>query len=127
MLHEYRAKTVRRQRSPLLVHVSTPSYSGTHIDGFHDAVRAVVEQLAEAGASPSAYVGSFVNLFPGMVSAEDLRFLKEVAADFATADDAVSRLLGDARRAVDGEVPEDSRGRHDDCGAARHPVGEGQH
>lgn len=83
MLHDYR-KNDASTESPLLVHVSTPSYSGTHIDGFHDAVRAVVEQLAEAGASPSAYVGSFVNIFPGMVSSEDLRFLKEVAADFGT-------------------------------------------
>jgi nitrogenase molybdenum-iron protein NifN len=81
LLHEYREKSEGTE-SPLLVHVSTPSYSGTHIDGFNDAVRAVVEQLAEAGASASAYGNSFVNLFPGLVSAEDLRFLKEVAADF---------------------------------------------
>ncbi len=82
LLHEYREKSAGEE-SPLLVHVSTPSYRGTHIDGFHDAVREVVEQLAEAGASSSAYAGSVVNLFPGLVSAEDLRFLKEVAADFA--------------------------------------------
>ena len=65
------------------MHVSTPAYSGTHIDGFNDAVRAVVEQLAEAGRAPSAYLDSFVNVFPGLVSSEDLRFLKEVCADFA--------------------------------------------
>ena len=81
MLRDYREKTAEA-KSPLLVHVSTPSYRGTHIDGFHDAVRAVVEQLAEVGATPSAYVESFLNVFPGMVSSEDLRFLKEVAADF---------------------------------------------
>jgi len=82
LLHEYRAKTAEAKETPVLVHVSTPAFSGTHMDGFHDAVRAVVMQLAEAGASPSAYVSSFVNIFPGLVSAEDLRFLKEVAADF---------------------------------------------
>ncbi len=82
LLYDYRAKTSGGEK-PLLVHVSTPSYTGTHIDGFHDAVRAVVEQLAEADARPSAYVSSFINMFPGMVSSEDLRFLKEVAADFA--------------------------------------------
>ena len=32
---------------PALVTVSTPSYSGTHMEGFHAAVRAVVEQLSE--------------------------------------------------------------------------------
>jgi nitrogenase molybdenum-iron protein NifN len=82
LLHEYREKNGGGE-SPLLVHVSTPSYSGTHVDGFNGAVRAVVEQLAEPGAVPSAYVRSFVNLFPGLVSSGDLRFLKEVAADFA--------------------------------------------
>jgi len=82
LLHEFREKT-KGDEKPLLVHVSTPSYSGTHIDGFHDAVRSVVEQLAEPGTSPSAYLDSFVNVFPGLVSSEDLRFLKEVAADFA--------------------------------------------
>ncbi len=50
LLHEYPEKCAGAER-PVLVHVSTPSYSGTHIDGFHDAVRAVVEQLAEAGAT----------------------------------------------------------------------------
>jgi nitrogenase molybdenum-iron protein NifN len=79
LLYEYLEKRVGAEK-PVLVHVSTPSYTGTHVDGFHDAVRAVVEQLSEAGAS--AYDGESVNLFPGMVSAEDLRFVKEVAADF---------------------------------------------
>jgi nitrogenase molybdenum-iron protein NifN len=82
LLHEFREKTTGDEK-PLLVHVSTPAYSGTHIDGFHDAVRSVVEQLAEPGTSPSAYLDSFVNVFPGLVSSEDLRFLKEVAAGFA--------------------------------------------
>jgi nitrogenase molybdenum-iron protein NifN len=82
LLHEYR-RDVAPETRPELVHVSTPSYAGTHIDGFNDAVRAVVEQLAESGTLPSAYAGSFINLFPGMVSAEDIRYLKEVAAEFA--------------------------------------------
>jgi nitrogenase molybdenum-iron protein NifN len=32
--------------TPLVVHVSTPSFSGTHMEGFNAAVKAVVEQLA---------------------------------------------------------------------------------
>ncbi len=125
LLHEYRESRAGAER-PVLVHVSTPSYSGTHIDGFHDAVRAVVEQLAEAGA-PSAYDDSHVNLFPGMVSAEDLRFLKEVAADFGMP----ATLFPDYSETLDGEsmkkYQQDSRGRHDDCGVARDGLGEGQH
>ena len=34
---------------PTLVHVSTPSYANTHEEGYHAAVRALVETLAEPG------------------------------------------------------------------------------
>jgi len=34
-----------------LVHVSTPSYRGTHVDGFHATVLALVEQLVEGGTA----------------------------------------------------------------------------
>jgi nitrogenase molybdenum-iron protein NifN len=81
MLKEYLA-TEEGKSAPELVHVSTPSYSGTHMDGFHAAVRAVVEQLAEPGAAATVYRSGFVNVFPGMVSAADLRYLKEVLRDF---------------------------------------------
>jgi nitrogenase molybdenum-iron protein NifN len=63
---------------PRLVHVSTPSYCGTHIDGFHRAVTALVKSLAHGGAGQD-----HVNLLPGMVSPADLRYLREVLADFA--------------------------------------------
>jgi nitrogenase molybdenum-iron protein NifN len=99
MLHEYRQAHAGTDE-PLLVHVSTPSYSGTHMDGFHDAVRAVVEQLAERGTAPSAYdSSSFINLFPGLVSAEDLRYLKQVAEDFKLP----MTLFPDYSETLDGE------------------------
>ncbi|HPT87414.1 MAG TPA: nitrogenase iron-molybdenum cofactor biosynthesis protein NifN [Bacillota bacterium] len=69
---EYRAPG-----KPLLVTVSTPSYQGSHIDGFHDTVRAVIEQVATGGPKKN-----MVSIFPGMVSAADLRLLKEVLTDF---------------------------------------------
>mgnify|MGYP005846690043 CR=1 FL=1 len=62
---------------PRLVTVSSPSYQGTHMEGFHRAVRALVEQLAQA-AAPSA----MVNLLPGLVSPADIRYLKEILTDF---------------------------------------------
>jgi nitrogenase molybdenum-iron protein NifN len=89
-----------------IVTVSTASYRGTHMDGFHAAVRELVKQLAESrtGVSPvqpsearrkNSETGETpvmgrrdacptlpVALFPGMVSAADLRHLKEIFSDF---------------------------------------------
>lgn len=64
---------------PLLVHVATPSYQGTHMQGFHGAVRALVASLADAA---DANETPTVNLFPGMVSPADLRHLKTITAAF---------------------------------------------
>lgn len=57
---------------PPVVTVSTAAYRGTHADGFHQAVRALVEQLAQSDA-PDA---SGVLVFAPMVSPADLRALK---------------------------------------------------
>ena len=62
---------------PELVHVSTPSYSGTHVEGFHATVYALVETLAEPGPRHGA-----INVLPGMVSPADLRYLKDMVSDF---------------------------------------------
>jgi len=78
-----------------IVHVSTASYRGTHIDGFHSAIRELVNQLAVPGG-PSNCVG----LFPGMVSAADLRHLKEILADFGLN----YTLLPDYSESMDGET-----------------------
>lgn len=66
-----------------LVHVSTPSFSGTHVDGFHGAVRAVVGQCNPL-SNRTKYkpkIKKRINLFPGMLSNEDLRHLKEIFKD----------------------------------------------
>jgi nitrogenase molybdenum-iron protein NifN len=63
--------------SPTIVTVSTPSYSGTHMEGFHAAVKAIVDQVAQNGEATGA-----VNLLPGFVSPADIRYLKEVLGDF---------------------------------------------
>ncbi len=76
-----------------LVHVSTPSYQGTHMDGFHGAVMATVSALAE-NASPN----DRVNLFPGMLSPADLRHLKEIFEDMHLP----MTLLPDYSRTLDG-------------------------
>lgn len=63
---------------PEIVHVSTPSYSGTHMEGWHAAVAALASQLVQDKAEPQRRV----NLMPGLVSPADLRHLKDILADF---------------------------------------------
>ncbi len=62
----------------VIVCVSTPSYSGTHIDGFHGAVRATVDTVAvkQSDTVPG------INLFPGMLSPADHRHFHEILSDF---------------------------------------------
>jgi nitrogenase molybdenum-iron protein NifN len=79
--------------APEIVTVSTPSYSGTHMEGFHAAVKAVVEQLAQGGEPTGA-----VNLLPGFVSPADIRYLKEVLSDFGIA----GIILPDFSETLDG-------------------------
>ena len=94
LLRDFRVTGGAASSTPL-VHVSTAAYRGTHIDGFHSAVRAMVEQLAKAGpTSPS------INLLPGMVSAADLRHLKEILGDFGLN----YILLPDYSETMDGET-----------------------
>ncbi len=68
-----------------LVHVSTPSYTGTHIDGFHEAVKAIVERfnrVPEKRTKRHSRKNKLINLFPGLLSNEDIRHLKEIFNDF---------------------------------------------
>ncbi len=76
LIYQLKEKHGKDASAPI-IHVSTASYRGTHMDGFHSAVRELVEQLAVAGEKSKN-----VALFPGMVSAADLRHLKEIFADF---------------------------------------------
>ncbi len=62
---------------PALVHVPTPSYAGTHADGYQAAVAATVARLAEPGVTTDA-----VTLLPSIVSTADLRHLHELAEAF---------------------------------------------
>jgi nitrogenase molybdenum-iron protein NifN len=67
-----------------LVYVSTPSYSGTHIDGFHQAVRAVVDWFNPENKKITyrPKKKKKINVFPGMLSNEDIRHLKEIFNDY---------------------------------------------
>lgn len=64
--------------------VSTPSYKGTHVDGYFSAVYSVVETFA-AGKSR----GNHIAMLPGMLSPADIRHLKEIVAEFGLECDTV--------------------------------------
>lgn len=76
-----------------IVFVSTPSYSGTHMNGFHGAVYSLVSQLSERRNSSNK-----VAVFPNFLSCEDIRYLKEIFRDF----DLAPVILPDFSETMDG-------------------------
>ena len=80
---------------PELVHTSTASYCGSYTDGFRKAVRSTIETLAKYTKSHEG-----INLFPPIISPEDLRYLREIFEDFEI--DAM--ILPDYSDSFDGQV-----------------------
>jgi nitrogenase molybdenum-iron protein NifN len=76
LIRSYRARN-NKQNMPHFIAVSTPSYKGTHMDGFHETVLATVQS-----ASNSNFRGSHLNIFPGFVSPADLRHIKAILDEF---------------------------------------------
>ncbi len=62
---------------PAFINVSTASYCGSHIDGFHNTLLAAIKSLAT-----DKLKGDYINIFPGFVSPADIRYLKEILDDF---------------------------------------------
>ncbi len=83
--------------TPPIVHISTPSYSGTHITGFHRANLEIVKTLA---AEKTTTRKDHINVFAGMLSTADLRYLKEIFTDF----DLKHMLLPDYSQTMDGTL-----------------------
>jgi nitrogenase molybdenum-iron protein NifN len=79
-LQEYRDELPPDQAQPEFITVSTPSYRGTHVDGFYDTVLAIVKALAQPQPT-----GTHINLLPGLASPADLRHLKEICTAFGLA------------------------------------------
>ncbi|MDR9501529.1 MAG: nitrogenase component 1 [Desulfurivibrionaceae bacterium] len=94
-LHEYEREV--EGDKPLMVRVATPSYNGTHMEGFHNTVAAVVESLATKDAARAASAGT-INILPGFVSPADIRYLKEIISDF----DLQATILPDLSETMDG-------------------------
>ena len=93
-LHEIRKQSGEGSEPlPPVVSVSTPSFAGTHAEGYQATLRAVVEQLAGDGEPRQE-----LNVFSPMISPADQRYLKEIVADFGLA----SMLLPDYSETLDG-------------------------
>lgn len=83
---------------PTLIPVSTPSYCGSHVEGFHESVRAIVEYCSEKTKETNS-----VNIFPSLISPADLRHLKEIIEDF----ELPYNMLPDYSETLDGPALED--------------------
>lgn len=76
ILFQYKKKNINRNL-PLLVHTSTPSYRGTHMTGFSEAIYSVVSQLSK---KIDEQLG--INLISNMISPADIRHLKNILESF---------------------------------------------
>ena len=75
-----------------VIHTNTPSYVGSHVTGFANMVRSMVDYLAE----PPREKGRATNLIPGWVEPSDMREIKRMAGATGRRGD---RLPGHFRRA----------------------------
>jgi nitrogenase molybdenum-iron protein NifN len=109
-LHEYKTTRIKNlpqnnSATPMIFYASTPSYRGTHVAGFHEAINAVIES-AVAGVSESTLLGCEavrINLISGFVSAADLRELHEILLSYGV----FYTLLPDYSETLDGGAWED--------------------
>ncbi len=72
LIRDYRSEN-KDVKLPDFIHTSTPSYQGTHSEGYHETVKSIIETLANKTCSNDA-----VNIFPGFVSPADMRHLKQI-------------------------------------------------
>ncbi len=76
-LRNYNLQNADDDTVPEFVYSSTPSYQGSHVDGFHETVAAITKYFAKE-VEPNEKVV----IFPGFLSTEDLRNLKDIMSDF---------------------------------------------
>lgn len=98
ILHEF-FKEFGDLELPEIVHCSTPSYMGTHMEGWHRAVYAIVEQMVTKKADPH----HTVNILPSLISPADIRHLKELCDAFGIN----SVILPDISETLDGTAKEE--------------------
>jgi len=101
----------RDTNGPELIPASTPSYRGSHVDGFHEAVTSIVKTMAKDNTPKDQ-----INILSGMVSPSDIRHLKEIMAAFGLnyvllpdfSDTLDNPLWDNYKRIPDGGTPIDA-------------------
>jgi nitrogenase molybdenum-iron protein NifN len=96
-------KDFRQSHGPVLpeiIFASTPSYVGSHYDGFQRAVYAIVSALARGGEKQPG-----INILVNLISPADIRHLREICLDFGLA----ATLLPDYSETLDGGSWEEYR------------------
>ncbi|MHB1042856.1 MAG: nitrogenase molybdenum-iron protein subunit beta [Eubacteriales bacterium] len=63
-------------KGKLVIHCNTPSYQGSHITGFSNMTKGMVNYLAEATAGTKK---EQVNIIPGFINPGDMREIKRIA------------------------------------------------
>jgi len=77
IIREFRQEEPSARDLPI-IHVSTPSYSGSHEEGYAKTLQAIVQALAVRGPP-----GDRINLILGsVISPADVRYLKELLQDW---------------------------------------------
>jgi nitrogenase molybdenum-iron protein NifN len=80
---------------PEIVHVSTASYRGSWTDGFHDTVRAIIDQVGDfSGTKTGDSRAKYINILPGITSPADIREIQRLA-DMLAVDHAVIPNISD--------------------------------
>ena len=84
LLHQFAETPAGVANTASIVPVSTASFRGTHVDGYHAAVKSLIEKLAvDTPAAAAASTSSApVAIFPGMLSPADFREIKRLVAAF---------------------------------------------
>ena len=95
IIKEYNEEHSIEENCPDIITVSTPSYSGTQIDGFYNAVTAIIKSLSEGNGT-----GSHITILPGMLSPEDIRHLKDILYFY----NIESTILPDYSETLDGPL-----------------------
>lgn len=60
--------------------ISTPSYQGSHVEGFHKTVESVIKNFANSSSEEKTE--KLINILPNFVSPADIRYLKRVLSSF---------------------------------------------